>query len=40
MARERFKEEQLNVRREVDNTISLLSETARKHMQAEKAIAG
>ena len=39
-AKQAFEEEQSNTRREVENTIALLKDTARKHMQAEKAIGG
>ncbi|VDC07489.1 unnamed protein product [Peniophora sp. CBMAI 1063] len=39
-AKQAFEEEQSNTHREVENTIALLKDTARKHMQAEKAIGG
>lgn len=39
-AKQAFEEEQSNTRREVENTIGLLKDTARKHTQAEKAVGG
>lgn len=39
-ARKELSEDRASVRREVEETISLLKETARKHMQAEKAREG